>query len=282
LKAEMSEGGPGQWTAILLAGQRPGERDFAHDLGYPAKALIEIGGEPMLGRVARALLASPSIGRVLVLAQQPEKLVAGKLGWMTAEPRIGFTQSESGISHSILGAAGSDAAPWPVLVVTADHALLTPEMVETFLGAEAGCDVTVAVVERKVVEAAYPDTRRTWLKFSDGAYSGANLFALRRANARKALEIWAMVEKDRKKAAKLLRYFGPVLALRALTRTISLNGALAKAGRRAGLLARAVPLPFAEAAIDVDKLEDLRLVERILADRRSKKRGAPDQAGAPH
>jgi GTP:adenosylcobinamide-phosphate guanylyltransferase len=265
----MSEGDPGRWTAILLAGQRPGERDFAHDLGYPAKALIEIAGEPMLGRVAKALLASPSIGRVLILAQQPRRLAAGKLGWIAAEPRMRFAESEGGISHSILKVAGTDLAPWPVLVVTADHALLTPAMVEYFLGAEAASDVAVAVVERKVVEADYPDTRRTWLKFSDGAYTGANMFAFRSANARKALEIWASVEKDRKKAAKLLRYFGPALALRALTRTISLNNGLAKAGRRAGLYARAVALPFPEAAIDVDKIEDLRLVGRIVARRRS-------------
>jgi GTP:adenosylcobinamide-phosphate guanylyltransferase len=264
----MSEGSTGHWTAILLAGQRPGERDFAHDLGYPAKALIEIGGEPMLGRVAKALLAAPSVGRILILAQQPQKLVIGKLGWLAAEPRVRLAESQGGISNSILGVAGTETAPWPVLVVTADHALLAPAMVERFLAAETGSDVAVAVVQRQVVEAAYPDTRRTWLKFSDGAYSGANLFALRNARARKALEIWASVEKDRKKAAKLLRYFGPLLALRALTRTISLNGALAKAGRRAGLNVQAVALPFAEAAIDVDKLEDLQLVERILAERR--------------
>jgi GTP:adenosylcobinamide-phosphate guanylyltransferase len=262
----MNEGANGQWTAILLAGQRPGERDFAHDLGYPAKALIEIGGEPMLGRVAKALLASPSVARVLILAQAPGRLAIGKLGWIAAEPRILLAESEGGISRSILGVAGAEA-PWPVLVVTADHALLTSAMVEYFLGAEGDNDVTVGVVERKLVEAAYPETRRTWLKFSDGAYTGANLFAFRAARARKALEIWAVVEKDRKKAAKLLRYFGPMLALRALTRTISLNGALAKAGARAGLKARAIPLPFAEAAIDVDKLEDLRLVERILTQR---------------
>ncbi len=263
----MSEGGPGQWTAILLAGQRPGERDFAHDLGYPAKALIEVGGEPMLARVAKALLASPSVGRILVLAQEPGRLALGKLSWIAAEPRVRFAESEGGISHSILGVAGSDAAPWPVLVVTADHALLAPAMVEYFLLAGADSDVTVAVVERKLVEAAYPDTRRTWLKFADGAYTGANMFALRNANARKGLQIWALVEKDRKRAAKLLRYFGPMLALRTLTRTISLNGALAQAGQRAGLDTRAVPLPYAEAAIDVDKLADLHLVKRILADR---------------
>lgn len=273
-------GGTGSWTAILLAGQRPGENDFARGLGYAAKALIEIGGEPMLGRAARALLAAPSVGRIVVLAQEPASLLAGKLSWMAADPRIGTAASGQGISSSILNVAGTEAVPWPVLVVTADHALLTPEMVETFLAATPDQDAAVAVVERKVVEAAYPETRRTWLKFSDGAYTGANLFALRNPAARAGLEIWAEVERDRKKARRLLGYFGPLLALRALTRTISLNGALAAAGRRVELKVAAIPLPIAEAAIDVDKLEDLRLVERILA-ARSAKKSAPAEAGAP-
>ena len=63
-----------------------------------AKALIEIGGEPMLGRVARALLACPSVGRIVVLAQQPGDLLRGKLGWMADEPRIGTRASGDGIS----------------------------------------------------------------------------------------------------------------------------------------------------------------------------------------
>src|SRR3954469_5799626 len=105
----------GEWTAILLAGQRPGEDDFPALYGVAAKALIPIGGEPMLGRVARTLLACPSVGRILVLAQQPDALPAGELAWMGDEPRIGAAQSGAGISTSIGAVAGSAAAPFPLL-----------------------------------------------------------------------------------------------------------------------------------------------------------------------
>src|SRR3978361_2027873 len=50
----------GEWTAILLAGERPGENGFAQSRGVAAKALIPVAGEAMLARVARALLAAPS------------------------------------------------------------------------------------------------------------------------------------------------------------------------------------------------------------------------------
>jgi hypothetical protein len=140
-------------------------------------------------------------------------------------------------------------------------------MVAHFLDASAGVDVAVGMVERATILAAYPDNKRTWIKLRGGAWSGANLFALSNEAARNALTLWVSAEKDRKQLFKLFWHFGPLIALRAITRTISLQDGIAALGRRLGLSARAVPLPFAEAAIDVDKLSDHRLVEEILATR---------------
>ena len=261
--------GKASWTAIILAGQRPGENGFAESHGLPAKALINVGGEPMLGRVARTLLASPSIGRIVVLAQEPDALLTDGLSWMAEEPRISALVSQDGISESIGRVAGGEDAPWPVLVTTADHALLRPEMVEAFIAGSRGAQATFALVERAVVEKAHPTTKRTWLKFTDGHYTGANMFGLASQPARKIVDFWARAERDRKKALRLMTYFGPMLFLRAFTRTISLDSAIAKAGGSLGVDLRAVRLPFPEAAIDVDKQADLELAERILAGARA-------------
>lgn len=257
----------GKWTAIVLAGQRPGENGFAQSHGVAAKALIRAGGEPMLGRVARSLLDSPSIGRIVVLAQDAESLLTGELEWMADEPRISTARSGDGISTSVGRVAGTEAAPYPVLVTTADHALLRPEMVETFIAGTEGVDAAFAMVERKVVEKAHPDTKRTWLKAANGHFSGANLFALLTPASAQGTEFWARAEKDRKRTLKLLSFLGLGIFLRAVTRTISLESAAEGAGRKAGFRLKAVLLPFAEAAIDVDKPSDLELVERILAAR---------------
>jgi hypothetical protein len=123
------------------------------------------------------------------------------------------------------------------------------------------------MVERSVLLGRYPENRRTWLRFSDGAFTGANLFALRTDRVKTALELWATVEQERKVAHRLVRRFGLWLAIRALTRTISLGGALAKAGNKLGLAVRPVLLDNPEAGIDVDKPEDYALVETIMAER---------------
>jgi GTP:adenosylcobinamide-phosphate guanylyltransferase len=270
----------GEWTAIVLAGRRPGENGFAASHGVAAKALIRAGGEPMLSRVARALLDSPSIGRIVILAQEAETLLTGELEWMADEPRISTVRSGDGISASVGRLAGTEAAPYPVLVTTADHALLQPEMVETFIAGSAGVDVAFAMVERKTVEKAHPDTRRTWLKAANGHFSGANLFALLTPDSALGTDFWARAEKERKRTLKLLSFLGLGIFLRAVTRTISLEAAAERVGRKAGFRLKAVLLPFAEAAIDVDKPSDLELAERILAARAASPAAASASAAA--
>src|SRR4051812_11290589 len=99
----------GSWTAIVLAGERPRESHFAQSHGAPVKALIPVGGEPMLGRVVRTLHACPSVGGIVILAQQPRQL-QDAIGWIEAEPRVSFAESGSGIATSIAAHAGSAQA----------------------------------------------------------------------------------------------------------------------------------------------------------------------------
>ena len=252
------------WTAIILAGQRPEGDPMAAYCHVTYKALIPINGQTMLERVTRALIGSADIGRIVVLAQSPEELKAGLSPDLAMQERISFIASDNGIATSIHNIIGSDIAPWPVLVTTADNALLTGEILDHFFRAHDGQDVAVAVVERKTMLAAYPDARRTWLKFRGGAYSGANLFALHNDAAKTAVAFWSAVEKDRKKGWKIFAHFGPRLLLRALSRTIGFSEAMGTAGQRMGLRAGPIILPIAEAAIDVDKPDDLALVTGIL------------------
>lgn len=260
------------WSALVLAGERPGGDPLARAMGVEAKALIKVGGRTMLERVVEALLEVPSIARVVVLAQKPERLSAA----LPASGRVHFALSGDGIAASIARVAGSQEAPWPVLVTTADNALLTPARVEAFLDGAAGADLAVGLGERRIVEARFPGTRRTWLRFADGHFSGANLFALGSARCLPALTHWQGIEQDRKKGLKLVASFGPVLLLRVLTRTIGLGDGLARVGRRMGFTARPVILD-AEAPIDVDRQEDLALVESIIA-RRAQATPAPGQS----
>lgn len=254
-----------RWTAILLAGQRPGGDPLAEHCGEKYKALIHVAGQSMLKRVSDALLGSTLIGRVVILAQEPDALLNGDTVDLADDPRVFMASSNDGIATSIAAVAGTEAAPWPLLVTTADHALLTTDMVDAFLTDAGFNDIAIGVGDRQVVEARYPMTQRTWLKFKDGHFSGANLFTLRRENTLAALDLWATIEQDRKKSWKIISSFGPRLLFRALTRSIAFEEAVSRAGKRLGVAATPVVLTQPEAAIDVDKPSDLALAEHILS-----------------
>lgn len=258
------------WNVVILAGQRPGPDTLADHFGAKGKASIPVNGKPMWTWVVKTLLATPRIGKIVILAQDRSMVSGQSSGALIDAERVIFAESVGGIARSISRVIGKPPLNWPVLITTADHPLLSIDMINQFIDGIGGSDLAVAAVERRSVVQRYPLSKRTWLKFRGGAFSGANLFALRGPATFEALELWAKAEQDRKQAIKLFWHFGPVLALRAIARTISFPAALHTAGRKLGVNATLVLLPQAEAAIDVDKLSDHIQVETILRERTGK------------
>jgi len=122
-------------------------------------------------------------------------------------------------------------------------------------------------VTKSALEKRLPQSRRTWIGFRRGQYTGANLFAFGSPEALKAVALWREVEQDRKKGWRLLLALGWP-GLLGLLRLRTLDQTLAAMGRRLGLTLRAVRLDDPLAAVDVDKPQDYELVSAIL-ERRS-------------
>lgn len=249
--------------ALILAGSRPGTDPLLAGTNVATKALLPVAGVPMLVHVVRALRASRQIGTITILAQTSAELAAEPL--LKHIPNLRFENSGQGISTSLSAALPQGDAP--MLVTTADNVLLTPEMVAEFLAGAMESDVAVGMVEQAVLLRDYPESRRTWLKFRRGWWSGANLFWLRGQRVQPLLQFWSGIEADRKKGFKIIAAFGPALMLGAVLRLFTIQQGVARAGRRFGLAARVVPISAAEACIDADKLSDIQLIEKIMAQR---------------
>jgi GTP:adenosylcobinamide-phosphate guanylyltransferase len=260
------------FTALVLAGRRGGEDLLARHCRVAYKCLALAAGVPMLVRVVDALAASSSIGRIFIVLEDPAILdsMPTVQAWRREHACAALVGAASP-SLSVLRALDEIPAGLPMLVTTADHPLLTPEIVEHFCAAACAtsADVVVGLTTAEVIRAAYPDTQRTYLRFRDGPCSGANLFALLTPGSGPAVAFWCRVEQERKRPWRLARAFGlgPLLAY--LCGGLTLDSAMARASAIIGAQVAAVRLPFAEAAIDVDKPADLALVETILARRAS-------------
>lgn len=251
------------WTALLLAGSRPGTDPFAQAHGTDLKALIPVGGVPMVARPAAALLGASEIGRVRVLTQQPGRIAEA----LPADARLSVELSGATIAATLDEILSDPATRYPLLVTTADHALLDPAMIADFCSKAAGTDVAIGLVEQRALMARLPETKRTWLRFRGGAYSGANLFAFGSARAAKAVAVWRSVEQDRKKGWRMIAALGPAVLAGAVLRLRTLDQTLDAVGKRLGLTIRKVELANPLAAVDVDKPADHELVTAILEGR---------------
>jgi len=250
-----------KYTAIVLAGSRPGRDPFAEQFGTDLKALIAVGGEPMVRRPVRALLGSSNVADVLVMSQTPGRIS----DVLPKDPHLAIRESHGTIAETMLALCNDPKTPWPLLVTTADHALLDSATVDEFCSASGTADVALGVVERDVLMNRFPDAQRTWLKFRGGAYTGANLFILRSPKVSSAIQLWRTVEQDRKKGLRVIALAGPIVMLGTVLRLLSLDGVLARLGRKLHLDIRAVRLGNPLAGVDVDKPADHTLAEAILA-----------------
>jgi len=181
------------------------------------------------------------------------------------DDRLRTAPSAAGPADSVL-AAIEDRMPYPVLITTADHPLLSADMVRDFVaGSEAsGADFCVGLAEKTVIQPAYPDVKRTYLNFSDRSVSGCNLFYVANAKGLAAIRFWSRAQYYRKRPLKLAAQFGLAVFWRYFTGRLSLDGAFIFAAKTMKITTAPILLPFAEAAIDVDKPADKQLVEQIL------------------
>lgn len=264
-------------SALVLAGSRGPDCPVAALGNVSHKALVPIEGVPMIERVVETLTASQEFARILVSIEDPDLLghVSGLKPHIDSGVLSAIRASATPALSTLDGfdelGAGRDGM---ILMTTADNCLLTPEILGFFLNAlKVGPDVTAAVARTDMVKAAYPEARRTRMRFRNGGQGGCNLFALHTENARNIIRFWRKIEQNRKSPLTMLLQLGIGTALCYVLNLLTLAQALEKLGDRTRTKLANVDMPFAEAAIDVDSPEDYYLAEKILRARSASNTG---------
>jgi GTP:adenosylcobinamide-phosphate guanylyltransferase len=252
---------------VILAGSRGGEDIVAQHAGVPLKALAPVGGKPMILRVVAALASSDSVADISI-SGLPADMVAGTdVGEVLLTNDARHLDGRETPSLSL--AAAFDVIPpvRSVLVTTADHALLNSRIVDDFTtrAVESNADVVFGLTRFENVFSAAPESRRTVMRFRDGDYCGCNLYAFLTPAGRAAVSFWRRVEKNRKSPLRVARELGLLTTLRYVLRRLTLAQAMDRLSTQCGARVRFVCLPYGTAAIDVDKLDDLILAEKLAA-----------------
>jgi CTP:molybdopterin cytidylyltransferase MocA len=264
----------GAFTALVLAGSRPGGDPLAQAFGVSHKALLPIAGRPMLAWVLEALGGAASVGRVVICG-----LDAASAGEQPALAplleRAVFIDAGKTPGASVALAMETVAECVPLLVTTGDHPLLSAAIVDDFCSraASSGVDVALGFVDGERVRAAFPGAHRTYLALRGGTYHGANLFAFLTPESKRAPRRWTEVEEHRKKPWKMVRVLGAGTLLRFAARRLALEDVVRLVSDKMDVRIAPILLPDAEAGFDVDKPSHVVEVERVL---RSRGRSAED------
>jgi GTP:adenosylcobinamide-phosphate guanylyltransferase len=255
-------------AALILAGSRGEDDPVAKAAGVSHKAFAAIGDKPMLVHVIAALRATPQLGTIHVVIEAGDAMQQAAahpdLVPLLASGALFLRAAAASPSLSV-GEALQNLGT-PLFIVTADHPLLRPIWVEEFLRTvPAEADIGVAMARDSAVRRDAPPSRRTYLRFSDRALSGCNMFLARTPTALAAVMTWRQVEQERKHPLRLIKLLGPWWVMRFVFGILSSEAALQRLSRLVGARIAIAEISNGLAAVDVDKADDLDLVRRLLA-----------------
>jgi molybdopterin-guanine dinucleotide biosynthesis protein A len=157
---------------VILAGGKA-SMDMEAATGVSNRALIEVGGKPMLLRVVEGLRESELCGPITVIGKVPPSDYYSRL------PDKGDF-----VSNTVSGAVANEDAPF-VLICTCDLPFLTGESVTDFLTAalekatQSGASVIYPVVAVGRCYQRFPGLKRTALKLKEDRFTGGNLMLAR-------------------------------------------------------------------------------------------------------
>src|SRR5919109_134100 len=250
--------------AIITAGGIPRPEDPLYTYSYgDSKALVDVAEKPMIQWVLDALGGAKRVNNVIVVGLSPKSGV-------TCKKPIHYVSNQGRMLANIVAGVNKaleiNKRNKYVLVVSSDIPALKSEMVDWLVDAcmETKDDLYYGVCPRDVMEARFPDSKRTYTHLKDMDVCGADMNVTHVRMTTEHLDMWESLIGSRKsplKQASLIG-FGTLFAL--FTRRLTLEDAVRRVSERIGIKGRAIVWPYAEPCMDVDKPSQLELLREDL------------------
>lgn len=276
--------------ALVLAGGIPQPEDplYSYSNG-DSKALIDVAGKPMVQWVLDALGDSKHVRNVILVG------LSSKSG-VTCKKPLHFLSNQGRMLANIVAGVNKslelDKKTEYVLVVSSDIPALKPEMVDWLVDAcmETKDDLYYGICTREVMEARFPESKRTYTRLKDVELCGADINLTHVRMATEHLDMWESLIGTRKSPLRQAGIIGLGTLWQVFTRSITLDDLVEKVCRRLGIKGRAIIWSHAEACMDVDKPHQLEMLRTDLekqqrraaakAKRAAKARPAPAKKAA--
>jgi GTP:adenosylcobinamide-phosphate guanylyltransferase len=250
----------GGLDAVVMAGGRDDPELLAAGAAQH-RALIEVGGRPLLEWGLEALRSSAMVEKIILVSAAA---VADKISPGLFDALSDTLSDSSGILGNMwLGAKRLDPQR-PMLVIHGDLPALTPESVDDFVtrSLELNVSLTLPIITREANERKFPGTTRTYIRLREGRFTAGNGVVLGPGFLERHGAVIEQVYRGRKSPVRLARLLGLATMIKWLTGRLSLAQIEARASRILGAPATAVISEYAELGFDIDKPSDLEAARR--------------------
>lgn len=251
--------------AIVTAGGIPNPEDPLYTfLRGDAKALVDVAGKPMIQWILDALGGAKKVENVIIVGLSAKSPLTCKkpLHYVSNQGRM-LANIVAGVNKAL----ELNKKNKYVLVVSSDIPAIKPEMVDWLINTcmETKDDIYYGVCPREVMEARFPDSKRTYTHLKGMDVCGADMNITHVRMATEHLDMWESLIGSRKSPLKQagLIGFGTLFAL--FTRRLTLEDAVKRVCDRIGIKGRAIIWSHAEPCMDVDKPHQLELLREDLA-----------------
>jgi molybdopterin-guanine dinucleotide biosynthesis protein A len=243
--------------AIILAGGECGEE--LHEITHEReKAFVKVGGRPLVEHMVQALTGAEGVGPITFVgnADRLRALFPQLTGAM-------FLPGEKSLFDNVMKGLRSVTAAGRALICACDTPLVTSSMVTWFIEAcaDPAIDFYYPVSEMALVKKRFPDMKRTYVRLSDGTFTGGNMMLLNPQSMVRCEEGIREAIAQRKNPLRLAGRMGFGFLLRLFCRRVSVHEAEKVVEHLLGIRVKAVITPFPEMGCDLDKAGDYRVFE---------------------
>ncbi|MBK6793303.1 MAG: nucleotidyltransferase family protein [Anaerolineales bacterium] len=251
-------------NAIVLAGgiPQPNEPLYRYSQGG-SKALIDVAGKPMVQWIVDALAESKSVDQIIIigLSQKSELACSKPLHYISNQGRM-LANIVAGSEKSFELKPNTDH----LLVCSADIPALRGSMVDWLVktAMQTEDDLYYGVCPKEVMEARYPESKRTYTKLKDIELCGADINITRISIIKEHMDVWEALIGNRKSPMRQAGIIGFDTLFQLATRQFTLESLVERASERIGIKGRAIVWQQAEPCMDVDKPHQLELMREDL------------------
>lgn len=220
--------------AFLTAGgiPKPGEPLYEYTQGV-SKAMLDIQGKPMIQWVIDALDGAQTVDDMLVIG------LPADCG-LTSRKHLQFMDNQGSMLANIIAGIQrireKDPAAQYVLICSSDVPAVQPHMIDWVIqtAMQTDDDIYYNVIERKIMEARFPGSRRSYTHLKDIEVCGGDINVARMITVDKN-SVWTEIIEARKNVFKQASIIGWDVLLLLLLRRLTTDEAVKRISKRVGL-----------------------------------------------